>query len=404
MLKSSKKIFIILLLIISTFWPGKISFADDLLARLKGRILLQVESHGEAWYLNPDNLTRYYLGKPADAFNLMRQLGLGISNQNFTAFNKNPYQRLAGKILIKTEDLGKAYYVSPINLELFYLGRPTDAFNLMRQLGLGISNADLSKIPVNFLPTSSLFSQMEINIHNLINKERTSRGLTALKWNDALAGVAREHSLDQTRQNQNLIDNAKICSYPFIHHEGMDFGLYHSDRLNNRGIYYFGASAENIALIPQIKEAEYQSSANLPTIDCQAQINQLNDAYEARVKASTTDAQKLDYLKQELINRQQLTEQAQTITLTNIVYNNSTEVENQTDTGWMNSPGHRQNILNPDYNEAGIGIAQIKNYFIITQVFIKRADCGFKTGACCIKPGFYPYCYVPLSCSANKCQ
>lgn len=35
--------------------------------RLTGRILLQVESHGEAWYVNQTNLKRYYLGRPSDA-------------------------------------------------------------------------------------------------------------------------------------------------------------------------------------------------------------------------------------------------------------------------------------------------------------------------------------------------
>lgn len=41
--------------------------------------------------------------------------------------------------------------------------------------------------------------------------------------------------------------------------------------------------------------------------------------------------------------------------------------------GWMKSPSHRDNILDPDYNVSGIGIAESENgriYF--TQVFIER--------------------------------
>ena len=49
----------------------------------KGKIFLQVQNHGEAWYVNPDNGKRYFLGRPADAFNMMRELGLGISNADF---------------------------------------------------------------------------------------------------------------------------------------------------------------------------------------------------------------------------------------------------------------------------------------------------------------------------------
>ncbi len=40
--------------------------------------------------------------------------------------------------------------------------------------------------------------------------------------------------------------------------------------------------------------------------------------------------------------------------------------------GWMNSPGHRNNILSPIYKEIGVGVAQLKNgTFCWTQMFIK---------------------------------
>jgi hypothetical protein len=115
---------------------------------LKGRILIQTEGKGEAWYVNPSDGKKYYLGRPADAFNLMRRFGLGISNKDFAALSKSPksWRQLAGKILIKTEDSGRAYYFDPVTLKLNYLGRPTDAFNMIRKLGLGISNANLNKI------------------------------------------------------------------------------------------------------------------------------------------------------------------------------------------------------------------------------------------------------------------
>lgn len=115
---------------------------------LKGRILIQVEDKGKAWYVNPSDSKKYYLGRPADAFDLMRRFGLGISNDNFAALAKNPsaWRQLAGKILIKTEDSGRAYYFDPVTLKLNYLGRPDDAFDLIRNLGLGISNTNLNKI------------------------------------------------------------------------------------------------------------------------------------------------------------------------------------------------------------------------------------------------------------------
>ncbi|MDP2944400.1 MAG: hypothetical protein Q8N57_02375 [bacterium] len=115
---------------------------------LSGRILLQVQDKGQAWYVNPIDGKKYSLGKPQDAYNLMRRFGLGISNNNLTALEKNPsaWKKLAGRILIKTEDNGKAYYFDPLKLKLYYLGRPADAYNVIRSRGLGISDANLNKI------------------------------------------------------------------------------------------------------------------------------------------------------------------------------------------------------------------------------------------------------------------
>jgi hypothetical protein len=115
---------------------------------LRGRILLQVQDVGQAWYVNPLNYQRYYLGRPDDAFNVMRSLGLGVSNTDLALFFKSVPPRLAGRILLQVQDKGQAYYVDPVELKLYYLGRPQDAFNVMRARGLGITNADLNKIPV----------------------------------------------------------------------------------------------------------------------------------------------------------------------------------------------------------------------------------------------------------------
>ncbi|MDO8676343.1 MAG: hypothetical protein Q7K16_01690 [Candidatus Azambacteria bacterium] len=122
------------------------SSAAALATSLKGKILLQAESKGEAWYVNPSNETRYYLGRPADAFRVMRELGLGITNKDFASFNGYAPSRLSGKILLKVEDGGKAYYVNPVDLKIYYLGGPADAFRVMRELGLGITDKNLSLI------------------------------------------------------------------------------------------------------------------------------------------------------------------------------------------------------------------------------------------------------------------
>lgn len=153
-----KKIITVLVslsLIIFNFNPG--FAATSIAERVKGKIVLQVESHGEAYYIYPDNLKRYYLGRPQNAFDIMRALGLGITNANLAKIPRNTdnwagettfINRVKGKILLQVESHGEAWYVYPNNGKRYFLGRPNDAFNIMRSLGLGITTKDLSAITI----------------------------------------------------------------------------------------------------------------------------------------------------------------------------------------------------------------------------------------------------------------
>lgn len=140
------KFFIFLVISALFFSAGFVSVTQA--ASLSGRILLQVEDKGQAWYVYPVNGYRYYLGRPDDAYRVMRSLGLGVSNTDLATWKNYAPARLAGRILLQVQDKGQAFYVNPLDLKLSYLGRPTDAFNLMRSLGLGISNANLARITV----------------------------------------------------------------------------------------------------------------------------------------------------------------------------------------------------------------------------------------------------------------
>jgi len=119
--------------------------AQTFTQKMSGKILLQIEKNGEAWYIFPDDNRRYFLGRPEDAFNLMRKLGLGVNHQYITKYTTFP-STVVGKILLDVEDSGKAYYINPADKKAYYLGRPKDAFQVMREKGLGIKNVDLDKI------------------------------------------------------------------------------------------------------------------------------------------------------------------------------------------------------------------------------------------------------------------
>lgn len=124
-------------------------------SNLSGLILLNVDRAGEAWYVYPEDEKRYFLGRPRDAFALMRQLGLGINEIDFQKIaqagmpvegDAKLSRQLSGKIIIQVEKNGEAWYVYPKDLKKYYLGRPSDAFEVMRKLSLGIGREDLAKI------------------------------------------------------------------------------------------------------------------------------------------------------------------------------------------------------------------------------------------------------------------
>jgi len=125
--------------------------------RVQGHILIDVESHGQAWYVDPDTDLRHYLGRPDDAFDVMKGLGLGILDSDLGLIpvegdDTSEYsdevlsERLAGKILIQVQSKGEAWYVHPDSHTRIYLGSPEQAFEVMRSYGLGISSNDLRRI------------------------------------------------------------------------------------------------------------------------------------------------------------------------------------------------------------------------------------------------------------------
>lgn len=121
-----------------------------LIQRLKGRILLQVEGAGQAYYINPISKLIYYLSNGSDAFNIMRSTGLGISENDYNTLISNTYngqkmrERLKGKIMLRVQNLGQAYYINPATLTVTYMSNGNSAYDIMRNQSLGISNDDLA--------------------------------------------------------------------------------------------------------------------------------------------------------------------------------------------------------------------------------------------------------------------
>ncbi|OGY41089.1 MAG: hypothetical protein A2Y82_01655 [Candidatus Buchananbacteria bacterium RBG_13_36_9] len=131
------------------------TYSSSTLAWLKGYILLQVQEHGEAWYVNPPDFKRYYMKDGPTAYEMMRSFGLGITDADLAKIPKDTdsfegdwslRNRLSGRILLQVQQHGEAWYIYPKTKKRYYLKDGAAAYEIMRYLGLGITNTDLSKL------------------------------------------------------------------------------------------------------------------------------------------------------------------------------------------------------------------------------------------------------------------
>ena len=162
-------------------------------------------------------------------------------------------------------------------------GLPTKEPNLLDIIESAVSNPE----PVIDIPS------LERRIHELINQQRTSHGLSALRFDSSLITIARKHSEDMAKNN-------------YFAHTNLQ-GLDPSDRgtqagyscYKNYGSYYTTGIAENI----------FQTSHST--------------TYNG---IKVNDMESSETIAQSTVN------------------------------SWMNSPGHRQNILTSTYDREGIGV------------------------------------------------
>jgi len=183
-----------------------------LVNRLKGRILLQVENHGEAWYVDMISAERFYLADGDSAYTALRKFGLGITNADLEkipvgleerfndidtdgdglpdkleeglgtdplkadtdgdgvsdgeellnkntnplgagklTYNNSLINRVMGRIVLQVESRGEAWYINPVDGKRYYMKNGDAAYQIMRFLSLGITNNNLQKIGVGEL-------------------------------------------------------------------------------------------------------------------------------------------------------------------------------------------------------------------------------------------------------------
>jgi len=211
------------------FLPEVVSASDN----PGGKIYLQTEENGEAWYVYPWDGKRYYLGRPYEAFEIMRKLSLGARHEFINSTNLFP-QRLSGVILLDVEKNGEAYYINPGDLKKNYLGRPYDAFRIMRELGIGITNQDLSYLPVG-------------NLNNITRSAQRGRYITDVPFTPQ----APFRNWGDQRQQDGCEEASALMAVHWARGEGLNYEealeeiLNASDYLQEKHGEYRDISAQN---------------------------------------------------------------------------------------------------------------------------------------------------------------
>ncbi len=207
--------FILVFLLLSFLLPIR-SQGSDLPYNLRGKFLIQVESRGTIWYLDPKTTLRHRLSTETEIYNFLSKFGLGISNANLAKIPIAVDQRLvkidsdgdglddrleraigtdpdnpdsdgdgypdgleilnhfnplgpgrlpidldfsaslAGQILLQVEDNGEAWYINPEDNLRYYIYNAQELFKLASYIGQGINNDNLAKIvEVSLIPDNA---------------------------------------------------------------------------------------------------------------------------------------------------------------------------------------------------------------------------------------------------------
>jgi uncharacterized protein YkwD len=225
---------------------------------------------------------------------------------------------------------------------------------------LPVADRDVAESDVLFGQEMSLIAR---SIQESVNQERKAHGLSSLAWDNELSHLALLHSKDQARDNVYTTDPLNLCHYPLIRHEGFEFGLTLKERLENLGIHYRSAG-ENIALIPLTRSRTYRVSSE-GAITCPTGASFNFEAfldYESKAGHRLAVMEKLRILSVSTSGLEWLSKD----------WYDVSDLISKSVEGWMNSPGHRRNILTPEYTLGGVGIIRVNDYIIITHNLASR--------------------------------
>lgn len=198
--------------IVACLLPASVGAGEEQVRQFSGKILLDVENHGEAWYVNPQTLQRTYLGRPEEALYRLSKLAVWVDFVNIEriaedgAASPDPAyaERMAGYVLAPNDLLGAAWYVHPVLRVRLRLGIPDDAWRIMRA-GVPVSAKLLKTIPVEpeveFVPSGEQKVREVVATDRIVLEDNTEIRLMSV---DAPGNV--EYQIPAKARLQSLID------------------------------------------------------------------------------------------------------------------------------------------------------------------------------------------------------
>jgi endonuclease YncB( thermonuclease family) len=135
------------------FLPGTTLAAEDAAKPYLGKVLIDVSSKGEAWYVNPQTYMRVYLGRPDEALERFTARAIHVTFANISRLSETggadseaSYAgQVAGYVLSPSDLPGAAWYVDPSTGTRKRLATAADAWEIMRT-GTPVTGAALAAI------------------------------------------------------------------------------------------------------------------------------------------------------------------------------------------------------------------------------------------------------------------
>ena len=138
-----------------------------------GKILIDGERNGEAWYVNPQTHMKVYLGRPHEALERLSRSGINISfvsiarlSESVAVPQDDEYAvAVSGFVLNPKDVLGASWYVNPVTGRRMRLATPHDAWMVM-QTGASVPSSAIDGITEELAPEATFISAAVVEVES----------------------------------------------------------------------------------------------------------------------------------------------------------------------------------------------------------------------------------------------